>query len=233
METLAEYYAELGYGEDTWHVGPEHPYLENYALDVLAGMPRARVMEIGYQAGGFAVPVILGMQDHPDFTYTGIDDGSYVNSVDGSAIAGYLKSQQVKGCYTFHTGDAGYFLETLDWQQFDLILIDHHKLLYPREFSILINRGMISSGGYVFFHDVLAKAAWVWKECQLMCRAHGSSWQIIEEVPAGLAVVKRNARDSVGTPWSRLSGLVQLNLFLFMRMLRAVGAKIRCVTTRR
>ena len=54
MMTLAEYYAALGYTSDHWPIGLKHPYLENYVLRLIEKFPWARVLEIGYQAGGFA-----------------------------------------------------------------------------------------------------------------------------------------------------------------------------------
>ena len=54
MMTLAEYYAALGYTSDQRPIGLKHPYLENYALRLIEKFLRARVLEIGYQAGGFA-----------------------------------------------------------------------------------------------------------------------------------------------------------------------------------
>ena len=44
--------------------------LEERAINLLSEMPRARVLEIGYQSGGFAVPVILAMRDRSDFSVT-------------------------------------------------------------------------------------------------------------------------------------------------------------------
>jgi hypothetical protein len=52
MEALKEYYRSLGYPESRWHIGPEHPHLEDYAIRLLETLPRARVLEVGYQAGG-------------------------------------------------------------------------------------------------------------------------------------------------------------------------------------
>jgi len=71
MVTLAEYYTSLGYTPEVWHIGQEHRHLENFALCLLKQLPRVRVLEIGYQTGGFAVPVILEMQERPDFCTSG------------------------------------------------------------------------------------------------------------------------------------------------------------------
>ncbi len=216
MMSLAEYYAALGYTSDQWHIGLEHPYLENYALRLIERFPRARVLEIGYQAGGFAVPVILRMKNRPDFVYVGIDNGAYANSVDSSVIADYLRSYQVACQYTFYNGDAGKILPRLVPQGFDLILVDHHEPLYPREFYTIVSRGLIVSGGVVLFHDVFQKAEKAWKECELICRAFGFSSQIVDDIPGGLAVVERSLG---GVP---AKGLPQLTVRLQVEMLRAV-----------
>lgn len=128
MITLPEYYANLGYTPDQWHIGREHPYLENYAPGLLEDLPCAQVLEIGYQAGGFAVPVIMKMQDRPDFLYVGIDNCAYPNAVDPLTIVGYLKQQKVKGDFNFHRADVKDILGRLAPQEFDLILVDHSKL---------------------------------------------------------------------------------------------------------
>jgi hypothetical protein len=57
--TLQQYYASLGLPEAAWLVGPEHPAIEELALAVLATTRGARILEVGVQSGGFAVPVIL------------------------------------------------------------------------------------------------------------------------------------------------------------------------------
>ena len=73
MSELSAYYTALGYPASRWHIGAEHPLLEEYAIRLLATLPRARVLEVGYQAGGFAVPLILAMHARPGFTYVGVD----------------------------------------------------------------------------------------------------------------------------------------------------------------
>jgi hypothetical protein len=83
MKTLAEYYTGLGYHPERWHIGPEHPHLEDYAIRLISQLPRGRVLEIGYQSGGFAVPLIMALQNHPGFSYVGIDNGQYATVVDG------------------------------------------------------------------------------------------------------------------------------------------------------
>lgn len=192
MKTLAEYYTNLGYPPELWHLGDEHPAIENYAIQLAHRLPLARVLEIGVQSGGFAVPLILAMQDHPKFSYVGIDNGAYATAVDGSVISGYLAELNLNQGYEFLTVDSDTYLKTLPRQEFDLILVDHFKPLYPRDFETIARRQILSADGYLLFHDVLNKAAGVWKDCQKICAAFGYSWQIVSEVPSGLAVVRLN-----------------------------------------
>lgn len=201
MGTLAEYYESLGYPQSRWHVGAEHPALEQYAVGLLRRLSRARVLEVGYQAGGFAVPLILAMRDRPDFTYIGIDSMEYGTAVDGSVITGYLEREGVKGKYEFAVGDAGEFLAKRAKSDFDLVLIDHDKRLYPREFRMLLRRGLVSEEGYVLMHDVLGKARRAWEDCAVIARAGGYDHSIVAEVPEGLAVVRR--RRSAAAPGMR------------------------------
>jgi predicted O-methyltransferase YrrM len=191
VSTLAEYYESLGYPPSRWHVGAEHPALEEYAVSFLRSLPRARVLEIGYQAGGFAVPLILALRNRPDFTYVGIDSMAYGTAVDGGVIAGYLEHEGVKGTYEFAVGDAGEFLRKRATPDFDLVLIDHDKRLYPRELHTLLRRRLVSEEGCVLMHDVLGKARRVWKDCAAIAHACGFDYSIVAEIPEGLAVVKR------------------------------------------
>ena len=220
MITLSEYYTSLGYTPDRWHIGQEHPHLENYALYLLRQLPRSRVLEIGFQAGGFAVPVIMKMQDRPDFLYVGIDNGAYPNAVHPSTIVGYLKQQKVKGEFYFHYGDVKDILTRLTPQKFDLILVDHSKPFYSREFYTISCNGFIAPGGYILFHDVSEKAEAAWKECKLICQAFGLSWQIVEDVPGGLAVVRLDETTLPKAGLRRLFARSQIKVILIGRSLR-------------
>jgi hypothetical protein len=218
--TLSEYYISLGYTPDMWHIGQEHPHLENYALHLLRQLPSSRVLEIGFQAGGFAVPVIMKMQDRPDFLYVGIDNGAYPNAVHPSTIVGYLKQQKVKGEFYFHYGDVKDILTRLAPQRFDMILVDHSKPFYSREFYTIASKGLIAPGGYILFHDVLEKAEAVWRECEVICQAFGFSWQIVEDVPGGLAAVKPGGATLPKVGLGMLFARSQIKVKLIGRSLR-------------
>lgn len=215
--TLAEYYAKLGLPPNKWHIGPEHPHLENYALKLLKQLSRAYVLEIGYQAGGFAIPVILEMKDYRNFNYVGIDNGAYPNSVEPLILDNYLKSYQVMGKYTFYWGDAKEILKGLKHQKFDLILLDHAKQFYAREFYTLISKDMLSLDGYILLHDVLEKAEPAWKECEWICRSFNFTWQIVEDIPGGLAVVKRNLGTLIDSRFYQLSFRCKVECIRFLR----------------
>jgi hypothetical protein len=211
-----------------WHIGQEHPHLENYALRLLRQLPRSRVLEIGFQAGGFAVPVIMKMQDRPDFLYVGIDNGAYPNAVHPSTIIGYLKQQKVKGEFNFHHGDVKDILSKLTPQKFDLILVDHSKPFYSREFYTIASKGLIAPGGYILFHDVLEKAEAAWKECKLICQAFEFSWQIVEDVPGGLAVVKPSGASLPKESFRRLFARSQIKVILIVRCLKESLPSMLC-----
>jgi hypothetical protein len=219
MVTLAEYYRALGYTSDRWHIGQEHPYLEDFAIRLLRQLSRARVLEIGYQAGGFAVPIILEMQEHPDFLYVGIDNGAYPNAVDPLVITDYLKLQQITCDFSFRHGDAKEVLSRLAPQEFDLILVDHYKPFYFREFYEIASKGWIAPGGYILFHDVLEKAEAAWKECKVVCQAFGFTWQIVRDVPGGLALVKPNEARLRKMSLQRLFSRSQLKAIQIRRSL--------------
>lgn len=191
MISLAAYYESLGYSSQQWHMGSEHPALETYAIEQLRQMPNVRVLEVGYQAGAFAVPVILATHDRLGFEYVGIDSLEYPNAVNGRVIADYLSMQGVSRGYRFAVGDADVFLKGLpDSQPFDLILIDHYKPLYTRELSTVLDRGLLRPGGLIFLHDALAKARQAWKECREIAATYGYQGTLNEEIPDGLGILR-------------------------------------------
>ena len=200
MRTLAEYYAAVGYPPARWLIGPEHPSLEDAAIHLLGSMPAARVLEIGYQAGGFAVPVILALRERQDFRYLGVDSGVYENAVPGEVIGAYLAECGVRSDYRFCTADAGRFVAGLRGQQFDLVLLDHYKPLYPRELFTILDRGLVSPGGVILIHDVLGRAARVWRQCRRICDAFNCTVELVPDVVGGLAAVQA---AEPGPAWER------------------------------
>jgi hypothetical protein len=190
--SLSEFYIREGLNRDQWHIGPEHPYLEEFALGILSKKKLKRVLEIGYQAGGFAVPLILASQGDPGFSYAGIDNGSYANCVDKSIIEKYLDRNGIpREKYSFYRRDASKGLGKLEKKQFDLVLIDHYKPLYLREFYKILKTKLLAPEGVIIFHDVLGRASEIWKQCKRLCELTGCSWEVVETVPGGIGVVRQ------------------------------------------
>lgn len=202
MNELAAYYQALGYAPSRWHIGAEHPMLEEHAVRLVGERPRARVLEVGYQAGGFAVPVILALHARPGFAYVGVDSMAYGSAVGAAVIGKYLAERGVTSGYEFVASDAGPFLRRVP-PAFDLVLIDHDKRLYPRDLRTVLRRDLVSADGLVLLHDVLGKARRVWHDCLAIARAYGWSPQIVDEVPEGLAVLRR--QPSTPSPGGRIA----------------------------
>src|SRR5688572_2578069 len=103
--TLQQYYASLGLPEEAWHVGPEHPAIEELGLAVLSTTRGARILEVGVQSGGFAVPVILASYTQVGFSYTGVDNLEYTNAVPLRLISQYLAQRGITENIRFFEGD--------------------------------------------------------------------------------------------------------------------------------
>ncbi len=191
--TLEEYYTRLGLPRDAWHVGPEHPALEQLALRLLASMRSARILEIGVQAGGFAVPVIMAAADRPGFSYVGVDNLAYSNAVPLAHVGGYLELRGISRNVRFVEGDSTPVLREAAPASFDLILLDHYKPKYPVDLHTVCARGLLSADGAIVLHDVLAHAAPDWAVCRTVSEAFGYRSEIDAGVPGGAAVVRRGA----------------------------------------
>jgi len=206
IPTLQEYYADLGLVEDAWHVGPEHPGLEELGISLL-DHGKARILEIGVQSGGFAVPVILATAGRPGFSYVGVDNLEYTNAVPLRLVAGYLALHGVTENVEFFEGDSARVLAQVRPDSFDLILIDHYKPKYPLDLFTVCERGLLSQNGRIVLHDVLTHAAPDWKVCERVCRAFGYEWRINAQVSQGAAVVKRSQAASPSTAFIAFVGL--------------------------
>jgi len=189
--TLQQYYARLGLPEEAWHVGPEHPSLEELALRILATTERARILEVGVQSGGFAVPVVLATARRSGFAYTGIDSLDSTNAVPLRLISEYLAQHGVTEHLRFIESDSTAALRTLPQDSYDLILLDHYKPKYPIDLREVLARGLLGAGGAIVVHDVLTHAAADWKVCERVCRAFGYDWTIDPTVFNGAAIIRR------------------------------------------
>jgi len=189
-DELVQHYRNEGLPDEAWHIGPEHPALERVALEVLETMVSHHVAEIGFQAGGFAVPIILALHREPGFRYVGVDNLAYTNSVRPTTIDSFLRTRVTSGCYEFIQGDSTRFLKTLAPASIDLVLLDHFKPLYERDLLVLCRRGVIKAGGVVLLHDVYSGAATAWRNCSHLVRTFGLEVDLRADVPSGLAILR-------------------------------------------
>src|SRR5262245_55480788 len=136
-EALARHYQNEGLPDEAWHIGPEHPALERAALEVLETLVGRHIVEIGFQAGGFAVPIIFALYRDPRFRYVGVDNLAYTKSVRPDAIERFLRPRVTPGCYEFIESDSTRFLKTREPASVDLVLLDHFKPLYERDLLML------------------------------------------------------------------------------------------------
>jgi hypothetical protein len=200
---LAEYYARSGLAAGSWLVGPEHPALEALGIRLLSNTASARILELGVQSGGFAVPVILSCAHREGFAYTGVDNLAYTNAVPLHHIADYLALHRVTHGLRFVESESGTVVRTAAPRSFDLILIDHFKPRYPIDLYGICSRDLLSDDGRIVLHDVLGNAAGQWEVCTRVCRAFGYDWTIDASVPEGAAIVRR-----AGRPRSTIASLV-------------------------
>jgi predicted O-methyltransferase YrrM len=191
VPTLVDYYDRSGLPAGAWLVGPEHPALEELGLRLLANTKSARILELGVQSGGFAVPVILAAARRERFAYTGVDNLEYTNAVPLRYIATYLGLHGVTRGLRFVEGSSGTVVQAVTAHSYDLILIDHYKPRYPIDLYAICSRQALSEDGAIVLHDVLTHAAPDWIVCQRVCRAFGYDWTIDTEVSQGAAIVRR------------------------------------------
>jgi methyltransferase family protein len=201
-DALARHYRNERVPDDGWHIGPEHPALERAALELLGTLVGRHVVEIGFQAGGFAVPIILALHRDPRFQYLGVDNLAYTNAVPPRVIEGFLRPRVTPGCYEFIQNDSTRFLKTLAPASVDLVLLDHFKPLYERDLLVLCERGIVKPGGVILLHDVHAGAAQAWRNCQHLVRTFNLAVELRADVPAGLAILR--------IPCSRVTGRLRM-----------------------
>ena len=229
--TLADYYRNLGLSEHAWHIGPEHPALEELGLRMLGTTRGARVLELGVQSGGFAVPVILAAAKRSGFAYMGVDSLEYTNAVPLRLIAEYLERHDVPAAaMTFVEGDSTTALRSAAPSSYDLILFDHYKPKYPIDLQITFQRRLLSDEGVIVLHDVLAQAANEWKVCERVCRAYGYTWTIETGVSQGAAVLRRKQSPAPSPSTALVAMEVTLGWYAHaavLRSRRAVGRFLR------
>jgi hypothetical protein len=236
IPTLAEHYRRLGLTESAWHIGPEHPGIEELGLRVLASTGGARILELGVQSGGFAVPVILAVASEPGFSYVGVDNLAYANAVPLRLVGEYLQMRGVTAPVRLIEGDSTVVLRTAARESFDLILVDHYKPKYPLDLHYICARNLLSASGAILLHDVLGSAADQWRVCTQVCKAHGYTWTIDANVSQGAAIVRRGStRGSVA---SQQMITLEVNArwmahATVLRTRRAIGRALRAAGLRR
>jgi hypothetical protein len=192
VPSLVDYYGNSGLPAGAWLVGPEHPALEELGLRLLANTKSARILELGVQSGGFAVPVILVAARRERFAYTGVDNLEYTNAVPLRYIATYLGLHGITRGLRFVEGSAGGVVRSAASHSYDLILIDHYKPRYPIDLYAICSRDALSDDGAIVLHDVLTHAEPDWIVCKRICRAFGYDWTIDADVSQGAAIVRRS-----------------------------------------
>jgi hypothetical protein len=236
IPTLQDYFRDLKLAEDAWHVGPEHPSLEDLGLALLASSPRARILEIGVQSGGFAVPVILASARRPEFSYLGVDNRQYTNAVPLTLITDYLALHGITQHVRFNEDDSSRVLKAAKAFSFDLILLDHYKPKYATDLYQICARGLVSEDGVIVLHDVLTHAASEWKVCQRVCRAFGYTWTVDASVCQGAAIVRRGGtaqRPNTALIAAYLEVAVRWHTHVtVLRSRRAVGRLLRAAGLR-
>jgi predicted O-methyltransferase YrrM len=191
IPTLPEYFRDLKLAEDAWHVGPEHPSLEDLGLALLASSSRTRILEIGVQSGDFAVPVILASAGRRGFSYLGVDNREYTNAVPLNLISDYLALHGISQHVRFIEDNSSRVLKTGQPFSFDLILLDHYKPKYASDLYCVCARDLLSEDGAIVLHNVLTHAASAWNVCRRVCRAFRYTWKIDASVRHGAAIVRR------------------------------------------
>jgi len=237
LADLREYYAGLGLDENAWHVGPEHPALEDLGIRLLERTREKRVLEIGVQSGGFAAPVILAMAHHRSFAYTGIDNLEYTNAVPLSRIADFVRERGVTATLRLVEGESTPVLRAAAPFSYDLILIDHYKPKYAFDLYDICARELLSADGAIVLHDVLGSGAAAWRDCQPVCRAFGYGWEIDADVPQGAAVVRRGPgpREATWRQWfvrAKIAATWHTHAAI-LRTRRAIGRWLRAAGIRR
>jgi len=233
--TLQDYYQNLGLPEEAWHIGPEHPGLEQFALRILATLAQARTLELGVQSGGLAVPLISGAAGRPDFSYTGVDSLEYPNAVPLRLIADYLTQAGITAPARFIESDSTRVLRTASPSSYDLIIFDHYKPKYPIDLDLVFERNVLGPGGVILLHDVLAGAKADWRVCEDVCRAFGYTWTIDASVLQGVAIVRRGDPPQTAIRQSLIGMRVRSRWYahaLVLRTRHAIGRVLRSIGVR-
>jgi predicted O-methyltransferase YrrM len=234
---LQQYYRDLGLADDGWHLGPEHPSLEQLGVALVTATKKRRILEIGVQAGGFAVPVILAVAQQTNFSYLGVDNREYTNAVPLKLVADYLRRHGVTEGVRLVEADSTTVLRTAERGAFDLILMDHYKPKYPFDLLHIFRRDLLSDDGAIVLHDVLAHAAREWAICTRLSRAYGYTSVIDATVFQGAGIIRRAAAaDHTGSARAAVLATRVISSWHLhagvLRTRRAAGRTLRAVGLR-
>ena len=144
-------------------LGPEHPAI-SATLIALAFMKKAEsVLEIGYQAGGSAIP----FQNYVDYfggQYQGFDSCEDIN-------ASVEHAEAIRKCCVKMGVDCGViWTEAFDVSKVrgsvDFVFIDHWKELYLQSTKDLVESAHLAPEAWLVYHDIDVEPRWVenWKE---------------------------------------------------------------------
>lgn len=225
VRQLEDFYAAAGLAPECWHIGPEHPSLEQVAIEELQQRRGRRLLEIGVQAGGFAVPVIAACSQWPGFSYTGVDSHAFPNAVPFTLIEAFLATHGLTA--TFVDCDSGAFLAAAS-APFDVILLDHFKPRYAPDLVRIFERQLLATDGVVLLHDVTGVGAREWPACLAVARAYGWAATIRTDVPGGLALLRPHGQPRAQA-WRLIVRLVVASQWIVgstRRRVRAVGGQV-------
>jgi predicted O-methyltransferase YrrM len=196
-------------------------------------MKRNRILEIGVQSGGFAVPVILAAHHGREFSYTGVDNREYTNAVPLQLISDYLRLHDVSQGIRLIEGDSTAVIRASPPSSFDLILMDHYKPKYSYDLLHLFERDLLSDDGAVVLHDVLTHARRQWRVCERLCSAFGYSARVDPDVVQGAGIIQRRDALASRQPRAMLARLdvsMSWSIHAFvLRSRRAVGRRLRAM----
>lgn len=228
---IATYYSRLGLPPEAWHIGPEHPALETLGIGIAERL--VRILELGVQSGGFAIPVVMAVHTRDGFSYTGVDNLAYDNAVRLRLIEAFLREAGVTEPLRFIESDSTAVLRATRAGSVDLILMDHYKPKYPIDLYLICSRDLLSVPGAIILHDVLAHAAPEWEVCKRICDAFGYVWTLHPDVPMGAAVVRRGRQPRTDPTLALTVYLRWYRHALLLTARRAAGSLMRTLRLRR
>ena len=156
------------------YVGPEHPRLEMFVIALSRLTGASNILEVGYLCGGLMFPVVQHLARRgSNWRYVGIDLEAELGAEGELYYASELIPQVLETSGVdfrdnlfFLIGDAEEVIRTrlkeIASDEFDLIIIDHAKPLYPSCYRALLDLGYVGARTPVVFHDIFSYAKHEW-----------------------------------------------------------------------